>query len=274
VPHADANGLRIFYEDSGEGQPLLLVQGLGGDHLAWAEQLGAWTDRFRVIAFDNRDCGQSSYVDEAYEIEDMAADTLALADALELDRFHLLGLSMGGMIAQHVALTAPDRLLSLTLAMTYAGAGRWGKERARLMAYDAMRRPRREQIEGALVMCFSEEVIDDPESLARFRDMELENPHPQSVEGYCRQVQAMGDHDLRDRLGEVRVPTHVIVAEHDMVIPPWKQHELAGLIPGAQVSVLDTGTHGANMEHAEDFNELVLGFLIEARDREVAEANP
>jgi non-heme chloroperoxidase len=84
----------------------------------------------------------------------------------------------------------------------------------------------------------------------------------------------MGNHDVRDRLGELRVPTHVIVAEHDLVIPPWKQHELAKLVPDARVSVLDTGTHGANMEHAEEFNELVLGFLTESADREVAEANP
>jgi len=267
VPFADVNGLRLYYEESGEGEPLLLVQGLGGDHLAWAEQLEAWSARYRVIAFDNRDAGRSTILDEGYEIEDMATDTLALADALELDRFHLLGLSMGGMISQHVALRAPERLLSLTLCMTYGGAGRWGRERARLMAYDAMRRPKEEHIEGALILCFSEETISDPESLAYFRNMALENPHPQPVEAYCRQVQALGGHDVRDRLGDLRVPTHVVITEQDLVIPPWKQHELAELIPGARVSSIEDGTHGANLERADEFNECVLEFLAERSTR-------
>ena len=270
MPHVEANGLRLFYEEQGEGEPLVLVPGLAGDHLIWAGQLGSWSERFRVISFDNRDVGQSSYVEEAYGTEDMADDAMALADALELDRFHLLGLSMGGMIAQHVALRAPERVLTLTLCMTYAGGGYWARERSRLMAYDAMRRPREEEVEHALVGCFSEEMLEDPERIAYFRKLSQENPHPQSVEAFCRQLQALGEHDVRDRIGELRAPTHVVITEHDLVIPPWKQHELAQLLPDAKVSVVESGSHAANMERAEEFNRLVLGFLTERGERAAA----
>ena len=109
MPHAEVNGQRLYYEVTGEGDPLLLVMGLAGDTVAWALQVGEWSKTHRVIAFDNRDVGQSSYADGPYEIADMASDTLALADHLELDTFHLVGLSMGGMIAQEIALRAPER---------------------------------------------------------------------------------------------------------------------------------------------------------------------
>ena len=270
MPHVEANGLQLFYAEGGEGDPLLLVPGLAGDHLIWAEQREAWNEHFRVISFDNRDVGQSSYVEEAYDTGDMAADALALADALELERFHVLGLSMGGMIAQHLALRVPDRIASLTLCMTYGGGGNWARERSRLMAYDAMRRPREEEAEHALIGCFSEAMLEDPERMAYFRKLSQENPHPQPVEAYCRQLQALGAHDLRDRLHELRLPTHVIVTEHDLVVPPWKQRELADLLPEARVSVIERGSHAANMERADEFNELVLSFLLEQRERAAA----
>ena len=270
MPHVDANGLQLFYEEGGEGEPLLLVPGLAGDHLIWAEQLEAWSGHFRVISFDNRDSGQSSYVEEGYDTDDMAGDALALADVLELERFHLLGLSMGGMIAQHMALRVPDRVRSLTLCMTYAGSGHWARERSRLMAYDAMRRPREEEVEHALIGCFSEEMLEDPERMAYFRKVSQENPHPQPVEAFCRQLQAMGAHDLRDRMDELDVPTHVVITEHDLVIPPWKQRELADLLPDARVSVIERGSHAANMERSEEFNEMVLEFLLAQRERAAA----
>ena len=100
MPFADANGQRLYYESHGEGEPLVIVMGLAADHLAWAMQVPEWSKHYRVIEFDNRDVGQSSYAEGPYEIADMARDTLALADELGLDSFHLLGMSMGGTIAQ------------------------------------------------------------------------------------------------------------------------------------------------------------------------------
>ncbi len=264
MPFAEANGQRLFYVEHGEGEPLVLVTGLGGDHLSWGEQLAPFSERYRTIAFDNRDSGQSSEAPEAYEIVDMAHDLLGLADALELDDFHLMGISMGGAIAQEAALEAPERVRTLTLAMSWPGDGHWGRVRGRLMANAAMRTPREEHVEQLLLLCLSEEAFEDPERVASFRSMVLDTPHPQSLEAFARQAQAVGRHGARDRLGELQMPVHVIGAERDLMIPVWKARELADLVPGARLTVMPGGSHAVNMEQAEEFNRVVLDFLAEA----------
>ena len=263
MPFADTNGQRLFYEVHGEGDPLVLVTGLGGDHLSWGEQLEAFSARYRTVVFDNRDSGRSTECAEGYEVDDMARDTLALADELGLDGFHLLGVSLGGAVGQEVALAAPDRVRTLTLAMTWGGDGHWGRVRGRLMANAALRTPPEEHVEQLLHSCLSEELFEDPERVAYFRQMVLENPHPQSVEAFARQAQAVGRHEARDRLGRLSMPVHVIGAERDMMIPIWKSRELAELIPDAQLTVIEGGTHGVNLEQAEEFNRLVLDWLAE-----------
>src|SRR5215218_7427399 len=101
--------------------------GLAADTLSWALQVPAFGARHRTVIFDNRDVGQSSLADGDYAPVDMAGDALALADSLRLERFHLLGVSMGGAIAQEIALAVPERLLTLTLAVSWAGGGQWGR---------------------------------------------------------------------------------------------------------------------------------------------------
>ena len=128
MPTIEANGQTLYYEDHGEGEPLLCVMGLAADVLAWALQVPAFSARHRTVVFDNRDVGRSSLAAGAYEIADMARDALALADGLELERFHLLGVSMGGAIAQEMALPAPERVRTLTLAVTFARGRRLGAQ--------------------------------------------------------------------------------------------------------------------------------------------------
>src|ERR1700704_6917954 len=127
VPKAEVNGQTLYYEVLGEeGEPLLCVMGLAANTLAWTLQMQPFGERHKAVFFDNRDVGQSSMADGPYSLADMAQDALALADELELDSFHLVGVSMGGAIAQEMALAAPDRGRTLTLAVTFAGAGAWG----------------------------------------------------------------------------------------------------------------------------------------------------
>jgi pimeloyl-ACP methyl ester carboxylesterase len=106
--------------------------GLGADALGLALQVPEWSKHFRTVVFDNRDVGRSSYADGDYEMMDIARDTLRLADHLEIDAFHLLGVSMGGAVAQELALGWPDRVRTLTLCVTWGGSGEWGREFSRL----------------------------------------------------------------------------------------------------------------------------------------------
>jgi pimeloyl-ACP methyl ester carboxylesterase len=113
----------------------------------------------------------------------------------------------------------------------------------------------------------SEEFYASPERVAYSKQLMRANPHPQSVEAFQRQIEASGRHEVRDRLGEVSVPTHVIGAEHDTLVPVWKSKELAALIPGATYSEMAGAPHALNMERAEEFNEMVLGWLRSAGGR-------
>jgi 3-oxoadipate enol-lactonase len=264
MPHAEVNGQRLYYEVHGEGEPLLCVMGLSADTLSWTLQLPAWSERFRTIVFDNRDVGQSSEAGGAYEVADMAADTLALADALELDRFHLLGLSMGGAISQEVVLAAPERISTLTLVVTFGGAGAWGRTQGESWSKRVAGMSREDRVEELLLLCLSEQTFENVEFVDFLRQTLLANPHPQSVQAFVRQLLATSRHEARERLGSLELPVHVIGAEHDVLVPVWKSRELAELIPGARLTVIDGAAHGVNLEAAEPFNAAVLDFLAAA----------
>jgi 3-oxoadipate enol-lactonase len=261
VPHADCNGQRLYHEIHGEGDPLLCIHGLSIDTLGWALQVPAWSQRHRTVVFDNRDVGQSSRAQAEYEISDMAADALALADALGLETFHLLGLSMGGTIAQELALAVPQRVRTLTLCVTFGGGGAWGRAQGLAWSQRVLGMSRAQRIDELMLLCFSEGFFEHPDQVAFLRQAMLANPHPQEPEAFGRQVRATSRHEARDRLDALEMPVHVIGAEHDLLVPVWKSRELAELIPDARLTVLEGATHGANLERAADFNAAVLDFL-------------
>jgi 3-oxoadipate enol-lactonase len=261
MPQAKANGQQLYYEIHGEGEPLLCIMGLATDISGWRFQLPAFSARFRTVVFDNRDVGRSSYADAPYEIADMAADAMALADELELERFKLLGVSLGGAIAQELALAAPERVESLTLAVTWGGGGRWERERARIHAATFQRQSERERFEDLLLLVLSEQAFETPEQITMLLELMMTYPYRQRPEGFLRQLEAGSRHDARDRLGDLRLPVHVIGAEHDRLVPVWKSRELAELIPDARLSILERAAHALNVERVPEFNELVLAFL-------------
>jgi pimeloyl-ACP methyl ester carboxylesterase len=263
VPQLDANGQSLYYEDQGDGDPLVCVMGLATDSVAWIPQLKAFTGRHRTITFDNRDVGRSSMAEGDYEIADMAQDALGLADALGLERFHLLGLSMGGAIAQELALAAPERVRTLTLAVTYARAGAWARRNGELWTARAKSMSREERVDELMLLTMSEDFFEDDARVEWLRNAILGNPHPQPVEAFARQLAASRRHDAAGRLGSLSMPVHVIGAERDLLVPVWKSQQLAELIPGARLTVIAGAPHGANLERADEFNEAVLGFIAE-----------
>jgi 3-oxoadipate enol-lactonase len=263
MPTAEANGQSIYYEVHGDGEPLLCVMGLAADTLAWTLQVPAFSARHKTIVFDNRDVGNSSMADGSYEIADMAQDALALADVLGLDSFHLLGVSMGGAIAQEMALAAPGRVRTLTLAVTFAAGGRWARTLSAVWAARIQRMSHEERVDELMLLNMSEAFFENAEGVAFLRDVMLQNPNPQPADAFARQLDASSRHDVRDRLAEIAVPTHVIGAEYDILIPVWKSREVAALIPGARLTVLDACPHGLNVERAEEFNRAVLDFIAE-----------
>lgn len=267
MPTTEANGQTLYYEVHGEGQPLLLVMGLAADTLAWALQVPAFSARHQTVIFDNRDVGQSSMAEGPYEITDMARDALALAHELELERFHLVGVSMGGAIAQEIALAQPERVRSLTLAVSFSAGGAWARKLSQTWSARVQQMSLEQRVDELMLLTLSEAFFENADGVAWLRNLMLQNPNPQSADAFARQLGASSRHDTRDRLAGLAVPTQVIGAEYDILVPVWKSRELAELIPDARLTVIESSPHGANMERAEDFNRLVLDF-IEDQSRE------
>ena len=263
MPTMEANGQTLYHEVHGEGEPLLLVMGLAADTMAWALQVPAFAAHYKTVIFDNRDVGRSSMADGPYEITDMAQDSLALADGLGLDSFHLVGASMGGAIAQEIALAAPARVRTLTLAVSFAAGSAWGRLLAKTWGARVQRMSREERVDELMLLTLSEAFFENAAAVAWLRDLMLQNPHPQPPDAFARQLDASSRHNASERLASVAMPTHVIGAEYDILLPVWKSRELAELIPGADLTIVEGSPHGINVERAEEFNRAVLEFLRE-----------
>lgn len=268
VPYADIDAGRLYYEQHGHGEPLLCIQGLALDVSGWRPQIPAFARRHQVTVFDNRDVGRSFYATAPYDIPSLAADAVALADLLGLERFHVLGSSMGGAIAQELALGHPERVLSLTVSVSYGGNGRLGRERTRLALAGAEHQSDDERAAALMVATLSEQTFEElGDQLGAMGEMVQSYPHRQRREGYLRQLQASATHEARDRLPGLRLPVHVIGAEQDAFVPVWKSKELAGLIPGARLSIIAGAAHAVNLERSAEYNTLVLDFLAQASRR-------
>jgi pimeloyl-ACP methyl ester carboxylesterase len=237
--------------------------GLAANTLAWALQVNAFAEQHRTVIFDNRDVGQSSMADGPYEVADFAADTLALADGLGLDSFHLLGVSMGGAIAQEVALSAPERVRTLTLAVTFARGGAWGHKLSEVWSARRQKMSREEHVDELMLLTLSQDFFENAEMVGYIRQMMLSDPNPQPPEAFARQLHASSHHDVEGRLQSLSMPVHVIGAEHDILVPVWESERVTELIPDAKLTVLEGAPHGVQLERAEEFNRTVLDFIAE-----------
>jgi pimeloyl-ACP methyl ester carboxylesterase len=235
----------LNYERTGAGEPLLLIQGMSANHLAWGRSfLPLLEENFEVITFDNRGMGLSSPVTEAFSIAEMAADTVGLLDALEIESAHVLGISMGGMIAQELALAHPGRLRSLALGCTYCGG-----EGSQLMdpadfqgLVAAMATGDRQQVYRAMWdLNLSPTFRAEESGFATFVEMAEELPAPQETIGF--QVQAIVAHDTSARLPDLTIPPLVIHGTVDRVLGYPNGPVIASLIPGARLETLEDVGH-------------------------------
>lgn len=236
---------------------VVLLHGFAGTRRAWdpvVERLDP--ERYTPLAPDLRGHGDARDA-RPVTFEACVADVLAAAP----ERFVLCGYSMGGRIAQHVALAAPERVRTLTLAVTHGGVQKAGQLRGRLLGAYARNLPPEDQVDNLLYLCYTEAFFENEEMVEFMRTALLENPYPQPPEAFARQAAAGARHDLRERLGELAMPVHVIGAERDLMIPVWKSRELASLIPGSKLTILDAQGHGVQWEAADRFNAAVTEFL-------------
>ena len=262
-----ANGQNLYYEIHGEGPPLVLVMGIGYDSSLWTlAQVPVLSTQFQVILVDNRDVGRSSKAIQPYRLADMADDLAGLLDALGIQRSHLLGLSMGGMIALEFALRHGDRLDGLVLAGTGAAPGRSAVDPIQVWSWVKANDATGEVFGGQqLVSLFSTAFLRNHEAVCKTAELLASNPYPMSPEAYGRQADAYRQFDALDRLAAITAPTLVVVGEQDLLTPPWIAREVAEAIPDAQFAVIrgDGSSHLVPIECPDQFNRLVLDFLSE-----------
>lgn len=261
MPKARIGEIELFYQVTGEGDPILWVSGLGGDHRSWGLQVAEFQSRLRCITFDNRDVGQSASTPNAYTIREMAADAAGLLAHLEVPPAHVVGWSMGGAIAQELAISHPGRVRSLSLVATYHQGDPRGTD---IMTTFALLRQRLSPEEyqraiGPWVYTYEEYLV--PGLVDSLRQRTLENPYPQSPEAYARQSQATMNHDAADRLASIRCPTLVVAAQGDILTPLWFAYALRDGIPGAQLVTVPQAGHGLLWTKAQELNRILLDFI-------------
>lgn len=262
MPYTDAPGFRMYYEEHGSGFPMLLINGLGSDHLEWLHQLPAFASHGRVVVFDNRGTGKTDVPPGPYTTAQMADDAASLLRALGIPRAHVLGVSLGGMIAQEVALRHPGLVDGLVLGCTGPGGKLSIHPSPEAMAAFAIAKGEDPEAElrRMLPFLYTDACIRErPGEIEGFVRRRLDHPTP--PEGYLAQLSAAVTHDASARLGNIRARTLVITGDADRLVNWENSLRLAGRIPGAVLVVLPGAPHRLFAETADAFNREVLSFL-------------
>lgn len=265
MPFAPANGINLYYQVHGEGPNLTLIEGAGYHSWMWYRQIDAFSQHFRTLIYDNRGVGQSDASLGPYTHAQNAADLVALLDLLGWERTHLLGVSMGGFIAQEFALAYPQRVDRLVLVATAFG----GPNMAPLppeAVESLLPRPDlgpEQQIRTAMLIAFADPTWPERNPAEMDWIVAQRLAHLQSDEARMAQLMANVAFDVEDRLDEITAPTLIVIGAEDRVVPPENGRLLAERLPNAHLDVIPGAGHLALIEQADRFNGDVISFLQE-----------
>ncbi|HJQ83174.1 MAG TPA: alpha/beta hydrolase [Candidatus Binatia bacterium] len=261
MPRVRVGGVELAYEVDGTGEPVLLLTGLGGDRHAWDLVRRDLARRHRLVLVDNRDAGESGDAAAGYGLGDMAADALGVMDEVGIERFHVVGASMGGAIAQHLALQAPTRAATLVLLST------WGRTDAFLRTVLSgwrllVERLSSDEFLAALApWAFTYRFLEAPAPEVVAVQATLRERGVKSVTAYRRQIDACLAHDVLGLVPLLRTPTLVLVGEDDILTPARYGRTLGAAFPRAEVALVPASGHACFLETPKAVAERVLRFL-------------
>lgn len=256
--------LEIAYMIHGKGEPLVLIGGFTMVKESWGLQVAGLSKHFMVITFDNRGVGETKYPPGSFTISDMAGDTVALMDALNIDSAHIFGVSMGGLIAQMMALDYPDRVRKLVLGCTTHGGRHAVQPEREVMELLASASdpgiPPEKAVRMRAPILFSERFMrEEPQRLEEF--LQLSIKHWPTPEGAAGQMGALSVFNVKRRLGEIRCPVLVITGSEDRMMPPENSRLLAEGIPDASLYIVNGAGHSFFLEKPEEVNRVIADFL-------------
>jgi len=269
MPLIKSNGINLYYEERGTGDPLLLIMGITAPGSAWEKHVAFWEKHFRCILVDNRGVGNSDKPPGPYTTAQMADDCAGLLDNLGMKKTKVVGCSMGSTIAQQLAIRHPEKISAMVLMCPWARCDNAAKAIFQhMVACKARLRPEEFSLYIQLLI-YSKRSWDDPEMLAVLEEDRKNaalDPNPQPLLGLEGQAAACISHDTLDQLGQISVPTLVIDGEKDAFTPLWMTNEVARAIPKAELHLYKNSGHAFHWENLEDFNPRVRDWLLKANN--------
>ncbi|WP_017316380.1 alpha/beta fold hydrolase [Mastigocladopsis repens] len=261
MPKIQVNGIDLFFDIQGTGEPLLLIAGFACDSSYWSAVMASLVKQYQVIRLDNRGVGQSSAPDHPYTVKQMAADTAALLDAIGITQVHIAGHSMGGQIAQELALAYSEKVQSLMLLSSWAKGD--GKFHAIIETLGDLPQILDIKLYSKVMLpwIFTEELYSTPGAIKQFINIASEYPFLPTTHGLYHQSRAILNSDTLDRLTHICCPTLVVVGKQDILTPVKFSEQLAQEIPNAELVVLERGSHGFLIECADTVATVMFNFL-------------
>lgn len=273
MPKTKVNNVTISYHIIGHHTPIVFIAGLGMDHMSWIYQIPYFQQFNRVILLDNRGMGQSTGSAEQYFISMMADDVAAVLNHLGIKKAHILGNSMGGMIAQEIALSHPEKVKKLVLSSTFSKHPEmiiYLKEgltkiirnntdyektefQPELFSFKPVHSFLLHQVFSHQFLQLHETIISH--TLQRFLSQET------YVETFLKQLHAIYHHDTLNRLSQINAETLIITGDNDALVPPSCSEILANHIPNSTLKIIPNATHGFHMEQPDRFNDIIHTFL-------------
>ncbi len=261
MPFAKINNVSLYYDTYGDGAPLVLIAGLGSDSMSWFNVIEDLSRNNKLIVFDNRGCGRSDYPSGKITIEDMAEDTVGLLEYLKIDKANILGHSMGGYIAQEIAIKYPERVNNLILVSTAANTTARNKlifkEFSEILNTDGYSDL---WFKSWIEWLFTEEVQSDTSFIDLFISNALKYPYLQKPSGFDSQVNAINSYDCRSNLPLIKAKTFIISGSEDILITPENSLFLSEKIPDSTLEILNNAAHSIQVENPKAFSEAVLKF--------------
>jgi pimeloyl-ACP methyl ester carboxylesterase len=265
MPKIKAGEIGIYYEEQGEGAPLVLIPGFGTGLWIWFKQLPAFSKEFCTIAFDPRGISRSDAPDAPITIRTGADDVAALLKALDIESAHILGASFGGFVAQEFALGYPEMTRSLSLCCTSFGGPHHvppSPETLRALA-STKGLNTEDRVRENLLLAFSYEYVEsNREEVERVIHLRAENFVPEYA--YLHQLQAAMTFNTEERVSEIKAPTLVLTGDADTIVPPANSVNLAARIKAAELVFIKGGSHTFFIEKADEFNRAVIKFIKES----------
>jgi 3-oxoadipate enol-lactonase len=252
-------GAKLYWDEQGRGEPVLLIMGLGYPSSLWHRSRPVLSQHFRTVAFDNRGVGLSDVPPGPYSIATMASDAAAVLDAASISSAHVFGVSMGGMIAQEFALQYPGRTRSLILGCTSPGGPSAVRAERKVADILMARGMSLEQARQAILPY----IYDAATSRERIEeDLNLRRRWLPSAEGYTAQLQGILAWEGYSRIAQIAAPTLVIHGKSDALVPPGNAELIAGRIPEAKLVLLDHASHLFLTDQTQQAHKEILEFLL------------